>query len=354
MTDRWLVADLGGTNARFAIADPDTMKITEEAILPTSSATTLVELVEQYLRKCPGPRPTAASFACAGPVVGDRCTLTNAQIEFSIEATQHQLGLSILLVVNDFAAVARAIPELQPEEIIQIGDGALDVEPAALAIGPGTGLGVATVLRSGTGWHVLAGEGGHVGLSGLYEDQGLEILRVLRDELGLPSAESVLSGPGLTRLFMTLADLRGERVAADESRPSLIVDRACAGTDEHCVATLNLFCQILGATAANAALTTGATGGVFLAGGVVRRFPDFLARSAFRERFVTHPDLGHYLERIGTAVVVAPEPGLVGAFHLLLDEHERGGPGPKPTSLRLNDWPAEPASVSGYPSALPN
>ena len=325
MTDRsWLVADLGGTNARFAIADPDTRKVTDEAVLPTTSATTLVELVEQYLQRHPGARPTAASFACAGPIMGDKCALTNAQIEFSIEATHHQLGLGTLLVVNDFAAVARAIPELRPEEILQIGGGRLDVEPTAVAIGPGTGLGVATVLTSGTGWHVLAGEGGHVGLSGLYEDEELEVLRVLRDEVGLPSAEMVLSGPGLTRLFLALADLRGHGVAAHEARPGRIVERACAGADEHCVATLNLFCQILGATAANAALTTGATGGVFLAGGIVRRFPDFLARSGFRERFVRHPDLGHYLERIGTAVVVAPEPGLLGAFHLLLDEHELG------------------------------
>src|SRR5688500_1375806 len=117
MTDqRWLVADLGGTNARFAIAHPETRALTDEAVLPTRSATTLVELVEQYLRHRPGARPTAASFACAGPVIGDRCALTNAQIEFSIEATQHQLSLDTLLVVNDFAAVARAIPELRPEE----------------------------------------------------------------------------------------------------------------------------------------------------------------------------------------------------------------------------------------------
>jgi glucokinase len=325
MTDRgWLVADLGGTNARFAIADPDSRKVTDEAVIPTSSAATLVELVEQYLQQHPGTHPTAASFACAGPVIGDRCALTNARIEFSIEETRDQLGLDNLLVVNDFAAVARAIPELRPAEIVQIGDGRLDVEPAALAIGPGTGLGVATVLRSGTGWQVVASEGGHVGLSGLYEDEELEVLRLLRDEVGLPSAEMVLSGSGLTRLFLILAALRGQGVAAHEPRPGWIVERACAGTDELCVAALNLFCQILGATAANAVLTTGARGGVFLAGGIVRRFPDFLARSGFRERFVTHPDLGHYLERIGTAVVVAPEPGLLGALHLLLDEHERG------------------------------
>src|SRR5687768_12954025 len=202
MTDRsWLVADLGGTNARFAIADPDTRKITDAAVLPTSAATTLVDLVEQYLQQYPSIRPTAASFACAGPVTGDRCALTNAQIEFSIDETRRQLGLDSLLVVNDFAAVARAVPELGPEDLVQIGNGRLDVEPVAVAIGPGTGLGVATVLSSGTGWHVLSGEGGHVGLGGLYEDEELEVLRVLRDELGFPSAEMVLSGAGLTRLF---------------------------------------------------------------------------------------------------------------------------------------------------------
>ena len=320
----WLVADLGGTNARFAIADPDTRKLTDEVVLPTSAATSLVDLVEQYLQRHVGPRPTAASFACAGPVTGDRCALTNAQIEFSIAETRCQLGLDSLLVVNDFAAVARAIPELGPEDLVQIGDGRLDVTPVAVAIGPGTGLGVATVLRSGRGWHVLAGEGGHVGLSGLYEDEELEVLRVLRQQLGLPSAEMVLSGPGLTRLFSALADVRGHDVDADEAGPSRIVEQARMGYDDHCVDTLDLFCRILGATAADAALTTGATGGVFVAGGIVRRFPDFLARSGFRERFVTHPDLGRYLERIGTAVVVAPEPGLLGALHLLLDERERG------------------------------
>jgi glucokinase len=261
------------------------------------------------LQQHPGPRPSAAAFACAGPVIGDRCALTNAQIEFSIEQTQRQLGLSTLLVVNDFAAAARAIPELQPEEIIQIGDGRLDVEPAALAIGPGTGLGVATVLRFGTGWHVLAGEGGHVSLSGLNNDEELEVLRVLRDELGLPAPRWCSPGQGSPGSSWPWPTFVAAASRLTKSRPGSIVDRACAGTDEHCVATLNLFCQILGATAANAALTTGATGGVFLAGGIVRRFPDFLASSGFRQRFETHPDLGHYLERIGTAVVVAPEPG---------------------------------------------
>jgi glucokinase len=324
MTHRsWLLADLGGTNARFALADPDTRKITDELVLPTSSATTLVGLVQQYLQRQPGTHLEAASFACAGPIIGDRCALTNAQIEFSVQDTREQLGLETLLVANDFAAVARAIPELGPADLLEIGDRPLGVEPVALAIGPGTGLGVATIVRSGAGWHVLAGEGGHIGLSGLYDDEDLEVLRVLRDQLGDPTAEMVLSGPGLTRLHLALSEIRGQHVTAHQARPNWIVEHACAGTDERCVETLSLFCELLAVTAANAALTTGATGGVFLAGGILTRFPDFLARSGFRERFTRHPDVGHYLERIGTALITTPQPGLLGAFHLLLDERDR-------------------------------
>jgi glucokinase len=324
MTHRpWLVADLGGTNARFALADPESRKVTDQMTVPTSSATTIVGLVESYLKRHPGVRPAAASFACAGPIMGDTCALTNAHIRFSIEETRHHFALDTLLAVNDFAAVARAIPELHPAGLEQIGDRRADVEPVAVAIGPGTGLGVATLLRVGTGWRVLAGEGGHVGLSGLYDEHEIEVLRALRDEVGHPSAETVLSGPGLTRLFLILSGLEGHEVAQHAVRPHWIVDQARAGTDARCVAALGLFCQLLAVTAANAALTAGATGGVFLAGGIPRRFPAFLAHSGFRERFVRHPEVGHYLQRIGTALVVARDPGLLGAFHLLMDDRER-------------------------------
>src|SRR4051794_34829816 len=119
----WLLADLGGTYARFALADSHTRTLSNQVVLPTNSATTLVGLVDQYLKRQSEARPIAASIACAGPIVGDQCSLTNAQIQFSIEQTQEELGLDTLLVINDFAAVARAIPELRPEEIKQIGGG---------------------------------------------------------------------------------------------------------------------------------------------------------------------------------------------------------------------------------------
>jgi glucokinase len=318
----WLVADIGGTNARFALADPRTRQLSHELTLPTSNARTLGDLTADYLARVGAGGVEAACFACAGPITGDLCSLTNADLEFSIEQTRSELELSTLLVVNDFAATARSIPELSAEHLLQVGDVRPELERGAIAVGPGTGLGVATIFPAGEEWRVLPGEGGHVALAGLYEDE-LEVVRALRMRSGYASAEMVLSGPGLTRLYETLVHVRGGGpVSHEESRPDLIVERARAGTDDTSVAALSMFCELLATIAASAALTTGATGGVFLAGGIVKRFPEFLAASGFRERFAWHPQAGSYLEQVATVIVTAPEPGLLGAAHVLAD-HER-------------------------------
>jgi glucokinase len=318
--DRWLVADIGGTNARFALVDPQTRQLSAELTLPTSDSRTLADLTRAYLGLVAGGPIEAACFAIAGPVSGDRCSLTNADLEFSIEETRADLGFHRLLVVNDFAAVARAIPELGPQHVFQLGDVRPDLARGAVAVGPGTGLGVATIVPSDTGWSVLPGEGGHVALAGLHEDE-LEVVRELRNRWGYASAEMVLSGPGLVRLYGALA---GARTESGDVRPEVIVERALSGADHTSVATLGMFCELLATVAANAALTTGATGGVFLAGGIVKRFPEFLARSGFRERFTWHPHAGSYLAQISTVIVTAAEPGLLGALHVLADhEHAR-------------------------------
>jgi glucokinase len=313
------VADIGGTNARFALADPQTMELGAELTLPTRDARTLTGLAATYLRLTGAGPVDAACVAIAGPVGGDRCSLTNADLDFSIDETRSELGLSTLLVVNDFAAVARAVPELGPQDLFQVGDVRPDLTCGAVAVGPGTGLGVATILPSGSGWNVLPGEGGHVALAGLHEDE-LEVVRALRKRWGYASAEMVLSGPGLVRLYEALDG--GSCVS--EARPDVIVERALSGADRTSVAALGMFCELLATVSANAALTTGARGGVFLAGGIVKRFPEFLARSGFRERFAWHPHAGTYLTQISTVIVTAPEPGLLGALHILADhDHAR-------------------------------
>ena len=217
--------------------------------------------------------------------------------------------------------MARSVPELGPDDLVHVGDVRPRLENGAVAVGPGTGLGVAAVFPEGDAWRVRPGEGGHVALSGLLDDE-LEVVRALRTHWGFASAEMVLSGPGLTRLHQALAEVRGERPApAQEARPDLIVERAVSRTDGASVATLVMFCDLLATVAANAALTTGATGGVYLAGGIVKRFPEFLAASGFRDRFTRHPYAADYLEQIATVIVTAADPGLVGAAHILRD-HE--------------------------------
>jgi glucokinase len=319
----WLVADLGGTNARFALAHPGGT-IESEDTIPTATSTTLGGLVREYMRRIGGEPPDRACVACAGPVVGDRVRLTNADVQFSVEETRVGLGLQTLQIVNDFAAVARALPALPSSDLVPLGGGApRHAAPAPmLAIGPGTGLGVATVVPAAGRWTVLPGEGGHVALCGLYDDE-LDIIRHLRGRAGFVSAEMLVSGPGLSRLYLHHATRDGaQRPRLDPvvSRPDQIVDRALRGEDRTSVEALNMFCRLLGVVAANAALTTGATGGVFLAGGIVPRFPEFLARSDFMDRFSTHPQQHDYLGAIPVSLVVAAQPGLLGAFQFLKDE----------------------------------
>jgi glucokinase len=200
-----------------------------------------------------------------------------------------------------------------------------DVAPSSargpkLAIGPGTGLGVAAAIPARAGWTVLPGEGGHVSLCGLYDDE-IDLIKRIRDHAGFVSAQMLLSGPGLSRLYDQLAARAGEPPPLESAgHPEQVVERALTGADAISLAALNMFCRLLGVVASNAALTTGAVGGVYLAGGIVRRFPDFLAQSDFRERFSSHPHRGRYLAEIATCIVAAPQPGLMGALQFLLDE----------------------------------
>jgi glucokinase len=185
---RWLVADIGGTNARFAHCPVGGGQLADHVTLQTSSASTVVALVEAYLDRVGGVCPAAACIACAGPIMEDRCVLTNSSIDFSIRATKNALGLQTLLVVNDFATVARAVPQIPSADLVLIGDAAPRPDRPSIAIGPGTGLGVATIVRLGSDrWTVLPGEGGHVALSAL-EDAELEVVRQLRHQFGFASA----------------------------------------------------------------------------------------------------------------------------------------------------------------------
>ncbi|WP_308126172.1 glucokinase [Nonomuraea ceibae] len=300
----WLVADIGGTNARFGLVTEMGAPPSRVAVLPGSAYATLPEAVDAYLAEHgEGLRPGAACLAVAGPIDGDRYRLTNSPWAGSVR----DLGVPFAALLNDFEALAVSLPRLGGADLVPLG-GPEPAHGVKAVLGPGTGLGVGALVPSGDGWIPLPGEGGHVTVP-VSGERELEIVRVLRAE-GLEQvvAEHVLSGPGLVRLHRALARVNG--VPAVEATASGIVARL---DDPLCAETVEVFCGMLGSFAANTALTLGARGGVYLGGGVLPRIVERVCASSFRTRFTTNPDMSAYLEAIATTLIVAPQPALTGA-----------------------------------------
>ncbi|MER2531910.1 MAG: glucokinase [Candidatus Competibacter sp.] len=303
-----LIADIGGTNARFALAFPDG-RIGSECILSGADYPDLIQAAAAYLREVAGPRPRRAAVAVATPISGDWIQFTNSPWSFSTEAARQALGLEQLLIINDFTALALALPLLGPDERRQVSEGtAVEKAPIGL-IGPGTGLGVSGLVWSGHHWIPLETEGGHVTFSAC-DEREWAIYRVLQRRFDHVSPERLLSGPGLVNLYTTLAELEGW--SAEDLVPADITDRALTGSCRHCVEVLELFCGMLGTAAGNLALTLGARGGVYIGGGIVPRLGDFFDRSAFRARFEAKGRFSDYLATIPSWVITAANPALRG------------------------------------------
>lgn len=305
-----LVADIGGTNARFALAGADGQPY-RERVLAASDYPDIVTAITAYLESVAEPRPTVAALAVAMPITSDWLTMTNNEPwSFSIEATRRALGLERLILLNDFTALALVLPRLEAAERHQVGGGLAVPEAPIGLIGPGTGLGVSGLVWSGRRWIPLQTEGGHVTFSPTNEREW-EVSRLLHQRFGHVSTERVLSGPGLVNVYQTLAELDG-RTALD-LEPAVITARALAGDCPRCMETLEIFCAALGAAAGNLALTLGARGGVYLGGGILPRLGDFFERSVFRARFEAKGRFATYLANIPTWVIIAANPGLRGA-----------------------------------------
>lgn len=303
-----LIADIGGTNARFAIARDG--RVEHLAVLPTRQYATMQDAARAFLAGLPaGIAVTRGVLDIAGPVTGDRVGLTNSGWSFSIEAARRDLGFTELKVVNDFAAAALGIPLLAAGEFHQIGGGTHQVHGPIGVIGPGTGLGVAGLVYSDGRWVVLPGEGGHATMPPATRQEGA-ILDLLRDRYGHVSAERVLSGHGLQNLYLALSSLAGAEGPALTDHE--ITARALDGSDALCGRVLDTFCELLGTVAGNLALTVGATGGVFLIGGILPRFADRFAASGFRARFEDKGRFAGYMRAIPTYLVTHENPALLG------------------------------------------
>lgn len=305
-----LLGDIGGTNARFALVHADQQTITHELTLPTGQYPDLASAAQAYLQQVGQAQVQQACIAIANPIDGDVLKMTNNHWQFSIEATRQALGLDSLLMLNDWEAMAMAAPALQGRDLEQIGPG----EPVADApkglIGPGTGLGVSSLVRSRRGeWVPIAGEGGHVSLSPTNPREA-DILRVLWQTYPHVSAERVISGMGLENLYRAICQLNGTEPEALIA--AQVSERGLAASDGACEEALACMCSLLGSTAANLALTLGASGGVYIGGGVIGRLGDYLARSGFRAAFEAKGRFAGYMQRIPTYVIRAEQPALIG------------------------------------------
>ena len=310
-----LLADIGGTNARFALQQPGAEGFADVEVLACADYPAIGDAVRDYLARA-GARGLAAdgirhaALAIANPVEGDDVSMTNHCWRFSIGALQAELKLDTLLVVNDFAALAMSLPHLKAEQRERIGGGgnAGQANKPIGLIGPGTGLGVSGVIPCGERWIALAGEGGHVSFAPVNR-QEVKILEALWDEYGHVSAERLLSGLGLELIHRALA---GQRLDAPE-----ITRRALDGSSIACRETVEAFCAVLGSVAGNVALTLGATGGMYIGGGIVPRLGSLFHASRFRERFEGKGRLSPYLARIPTWLIVEEYPALRGVAAML-------------------------------------
>lgn len=308
MSTAKLIADIGGTNARFAIAQDG--RIEHLTVLPTGKYPSLQAAAHDFLAGLSaGLRVTRGAVDIAGPVTGDRVHLTNSGWSFSIAAAKTELGFDDLKVLNDFAAAALGIPLLSADEYVAVGDGRRVVDGPIGVIGPGTGLGVAGLVFADNRWVVLPGEGGHATMAAATREEAA-ILDILRDRFGHVSAERVLSGHGLQNLHHALATLRG--VTADALTDHEITAAALAGTDALCTQVLDVFCEMLGTVAGNLAITLGCSGGVFLIGGILPRFVERFAASGFRTRFENKGRFADYMRAIPTYLVTHENPALLG------------------------------------------
>jgi glucokinase len=315
-----LLADIGGTNARFALRIRG--RLEHPTTLAVADFASPLEAIREYLTMVGEPgKPVRATLAAGGPVDSGTIALTNAPWVVDGEAIRRALGLTSVLLVNDFAALAHAIPTLTRDDIRPLGGGAR-VEGAPVAvIGPGTGFGVAALLRGPQGESVLATEGGHASLGGESRREDA-VVQTLRDQLGYASVEAVLSGDGLGRLYRAVAAIDGLDAPARDAAGivSHALARSCAASH----AALELFCSFLGTAAGNIALTLGARGGVYIGGGIVPRFTGFLAQSAFRARFEGKGPMRGYLAAIPTAVITHAEPTFLGLARLDRKAARRG------------------------------
>jgi glucokinase len=304
-----LVADLGGTNARFALATLDTLVLSNVTQFPCASHDGPEAAIRSYLGAV-GAKPQHACIAVAAPITDNKVVFTNSHWSFTLGALRRDLGFKDMLVFNDFEAFALALPSLGAHEALQIGGSKPEPRGTKVAIGIGTGTGMAGLVWSPSGWVPIPSEGGHASLS-VQTAEELALVDRLRIDRNHPSVERIISGPGLGALYKAIAASRG--LKAEPLQPNDVLTRALSGADVQAVDALDFLVQCLGRFAGDAALMLGARGGVYLGGGITPKILDRLTAGPFRDAFEGKGRMKSYLTPIPVYAVLAEHATLRGA-----------------------------------------
>lgn len=309
-----LVMDIGGTNIRLGLLKQGEYIPAYIKSFKINAFAHLTDVIALFFTDAPDNNVQEAAIAVATPIMGDHIKLTNHRWEFSIEAVRQQFGWQRLKVVNDFTALALSLPLLNADELQAIGNGKADADGTIALLGAGTGLGVSGLIATPAGLYPLAGEGGHVTL-GARNVRELAIFSHFLAKYGHMSAERLLSGTGLVEVYQVVCALDG--VPAGALDAAVISQRAIAGTCPICQEVMALFCECLGVVAGNLVLSLGATGGLYIGGGIIPQLGDFFVNSTFRQAFEAHGRFRAYLEAVPVYVIQADQAALRGAAHSL-------------------------------------
>jgi len=314
-----LIGDIGGTNARFALVNPERAEFSDAVTLQCADFSSANGAICHYLDELSVDAPDIICLAVAGPVVVDSVKVTNNHWTVNAEEIARDFGTSSVRLLNDFEAVAMSIPQLQAQDLMSIGlpeHKALPEHDFDVAVvGPGTGFGAAGLIRRGRTVVPIVGEGGHIGFAPTSQVQ-IEVLNVLREKLDRVSLEYLVSGSGIQNLFEALTLIHGKE-RSRKSAPEIFSDSA-ESRDPVAVETAQIFFEILGQVAGDFALTFGAKDGVYIAGGITKRYPQLLQQSGFRKAFDDKGKHRDFMERIPTLLITHDEPGLLGAAYCAL------------------------------------
>jgi glucokinase len=313
-----LLGDVGGTNARFGWQANAQSGIEHVLVLPCTAHETLEAAIRTYLDLKRLPMPRAGALGIANPITGDVVRMTNHHWSFSISEMQRNLGLEQLNVINDFTALALALPSIPQDHLVQVGGTVAQAFAPKALIGAGTGLGVSGLMPTDTQdhWLAIAGEGGHVTLAAQTETE-YRVIELIRQRYGHVSAERVLSGQGLVDLYLALRQLQ-KQPPVDVAGAAEITAWALQNKDPLAQQSIEMFAGFLGSVTGDLALTLGARGGVYLGGGIVPRWLGWFETSNFRERFEAKGRFSAYLKDIPVWVINASEsPALWGASRSL-------------------------------------